>query len=343
MKYKCCNHIFGSIDLNFLGFKYCNEVWEGPNQINYKEENAFEQNEERRLKIIDQMKQGIIPDNCVQCPFLEEKDWKEFDGEIFRLTVFNWKHCNAACFYCSVHSDFYGGIKKSDDYDALPYIKKLINENRINSNSFITFMGGEPTMLEEFPEILKLLNSKNCKLEVLSNGIKYEPAITEMLNAENSNMICISLDCGCKETYKKIKRVDKFEEVQNTIRKYINETGEKSNRIRIKYIIFPNINDNKNEIDKFFNLCKQLGVKTVSRAINHNESKMKTTSNKVIESSVIKSYKYFEQQAKKLGFEIMPEPWADKIIENKVYNCRKISPFIRLKSEIHFLFGAKNK
>ena len=343
MIYKCCDHILGSIDLSFSGFKYCNEVWEGPEYIPYTQENAFETNEKRRLEIIKNMKNGIIPDRCQLCPMLEEKDWKEFDGKIHKITVFNWKHCNAACFYCSVHSDFYNGVKKSDDYDALPYIKKLIQEERLNSDSFIAFMGGEPTMLEEFPEILRLLNSKNCRLEVLSNGIKYESAISEMLTAENNNMICISLDCGCKETYKRIKRVDKFNEVVSTIKKYIEDTGAKAKRVKVKYIIFPNVNDNKTEIDKFFNICKEIGVKTVARAVNHVESKMSTTSNKVIENSVIKCYKYFEEQAKKLGFELQAEPWADAIVENKVYNCRKISPITRLKSEFHFLFGSKNK
>ncbi len=341
MKYKCCDHILGSIDLGFNGFKYCNEVWEGPEYISYKEENAFEENEQRRLKIIENMKKGIIPEHCKLCPILEEKDWREFDGKIHKITIFNWKHCNAACFYCSVHSDYHDGIKKSDDYDALPIIKKLIKEGRLTSETFIAFMGGEPTMLEEFPDIVKLLLKKNCRLEVLSNGIKYEPVISEMLKAGNHNMICISLDCGFKESYKKIKRVDKFEEVISNIKQYIKEAEDKANRVKVKYIIFPNVNDNKKEIDAFFDFCKKAGVKTVARAVNHVESKMSTTSNKVIEASVIKAYKYFKEQAEKLRFDLQPEPWADAIVENKVYNCRRISPFIRLKSELHFLLGNK--
>lgn len=340
MKYKCCDHILGSIDLSFSGFKYCNEVWEGPEYISYTVENAFLKNEERRLKIIEEMKNGVIPEKCKLCPLLEEKDWKEFDGKIHRITVFNWKHCNAACFYCSVHSDFFDGVKKSDDYDSLPIIEKLIEENRITQDTFVAFMGGEPTMLEEFPDVLRLLLEKNCKMEVLTNGIKYEPMISEMLNAPNYNTICISLDCGSKESYKRIKRVDKYDDVIATIKKYVDETKENSKKIKLKYIIFPNVNDNKKEIDKFFNVCEELGVKTVSRAVNHSDSKM-NTSNKAIETSVIRCYKYFEEQAKKMGFELQAEPWADAIVENKVYNCRKISLLIRLKSELHFLFGNK--
>ncbi len=202
-------------------------------------------------------------------------------------------------------------------------------------------MGGEPTMLQEFPAIVKLLLTQNCRMEVLTNGIKYESVISEMLKADNNNMICISLDCGCRETYKRIKRVDKFEEVVETIKRYIKDTKEKSNRVKLKYIIFPNVNDNKKEIDKFFEVCKSVGVRTVARAVNHHESKMDTTKNQLIESSVIKAYSYFEKQAKKLGFNLQSEPWADAIIENKVYNCRKISPITRLRSELHFVFGNK--
>lgn len=341
MKYKCCDHILGSIDLSFSGFKYCNEVWEGPEYILYTDENAFEKNEQRRLEIIEKMKNGYIPEHCKLCPMLEEKDWKEFDGKIHKITVFNWKHCNAACFYCSVHSDFYDGVKKSDDYDSFPIVQKLVEQGRLTKDSFIAFMGGEPTMLEEFPQILQLLLEHGCRLEVLTNGIKYEQLIGKMLKAENNNTICISLDCGSKELYKRIKRVDKFDDVVSTIEKYVQVAQDKANRVKIKYIIFPNVNDNKKEIDAFFEVCKKMGVKTVARAVNHEESKIKTTKNQVIESSVIKAYKYFENQAIKLGFELQPEPWADAIIENKVYNCRKISLITRLKSEMHFLFGNK--
>ena len=49
MKFKCCNHILGSIDLSFSGFKFCNEVWEGPEYIHYSEPNDFEKKEDSKL------------------------------------------------------------------------------------------------------------------------------------------------------------------------------------------------------------------------------------------------------------------------------------------------------
>lgn len=341
MKFKCCHHILGSIDFSFGGFKYCNEVWEGPEYIDYNEEDAFNKNENRRLHIIEEMKQGIIPKRCQECPMLEEQDWKEYDGSIHKITIFNWKHCNAACFYCSVNSDFHEGIKKSDDYDALPYIQDLIDKGRLNQNSFVAFMGGEPTTLEEFPVILKMLIEKNCLLEVLSNGIIYEKLISDMLNQDKNNSLCISIDCGSRETFKRIKRVDKFDTVVSNLKRYITETGNNAGKIKLKYIVLPNVNDNKQEIDKFFEMAKEIGIKSVIRSINHLDSKM-NTQNKAIESSVIKSYEYFAKQAKKYNMKLVDQNWADAIVENKVYNCRKISPITRLKANLHFLFGHRN-
>ena len=39
MRYKCGEHILGSIDLSVSGFKYCNEVYDGPAYINYRDKN----------------------------------------------------------------------------------------------------------------------------------------------------------------------------------------------------------------------------------------------------------------------------------------------------------------
>ncbi len=339
MKYKCCEHILGSIDLGYDGFKYCNEVWEGPEYISYTEENAFIKNEERRLEILKNMQNGIIPDKCQMCSWLKEDEWKEFDNKIFKVTIFNWKHCNAACFYCSVQSTFSEKVQKSEYYDSLPIVKKLIDEGRITSDSFIAFMGGEPTTLEEFPEIAKLLIEKGCKIEVLTNGIKYEPVISDLLKTGKGNIV-ISVDCGSKETYKKIKRVDKYKEVKENIKRYIEEAGENSKKIRIKYIIMPRVNDNKKEIDDWFNFCKETGVRTISRAVNHSDSKM-NTKNKMIEFSVINSYNYIGEKAKKLGLNIDMEPWADDIVKNKVYNCRKVSMYSRILSALKFVLGIK--
>ena len=75
--------------------------------------------------------------------------------------------------------------------------------------------------------------------------------------------VIISLDAGSREVFKKVKKTDKFKEVCKNIKKYA-LAAKKSipSHLGVKYIIIPNVNDTKEEIDKWLDLCiKELGVK----------------------------------------------------------------------------------
>ena len=187
----------------------------------------------------------------------------------------------------------------------------------------------------------------NIVTEILSNGIVYNEMISKLLIDRDDSILYISLDCGTNDTFKRMKIVDRFNDVVLNIKRYVDDlkkAGKEPYQIRIKYIIFPNVNDNKKEIDAFFKICKECGVKTVARTVNHCNRNVNQDKNKLfLETSVIKSYKYFKEQAELFNMNLIPELWADVIVENKVYSCRKISPVTRLKSELHFLFGNKNK
>ena len=221
-----------------------------------------------------------------------EQEYNISNNEISKITIFNWDHCNAKCFYCSVSSKYFPNKKKSEYYDALPIIKELIKEKRITPNTFCAVQGGEPTMLEEFPLIIEELLKVNCRIEILSNGIEYNKCIVDVINAKNNNALCISLDCGSRDKYKRIKAVDKYDNVISNIKKYINETKDNEEKIRIKYIILPNINDTKKEIDNFFDICRDCNVISVAASINHSHNHFQNTKLKY-RYSVLKTYEYF--------------------------------------------------
>lgn len=340
MKYQCCDHMLGSTTLIFEGFRICNEV-QGCSSfyVPYDAPNAFEKFEEQRKNIIKGMQKGDIPDSCNGCPMLVEKDWKEYDGEVFKLTISNWIHCNISCFYCAVKSYTVQETQKSPHYNALPIIKKLIEQNRITSNTYVAFQGGEPTMLEEFPQIIDSLLDYNCRFEVLTNGIKYEPLIGKMLLKDKKNMVCISLDCGTSETYKRMKHLDAFNDVTSTIRQYIKDAQDNYAGVRIKYILFPNVNDSKKELDAFFDFCYDANVKTISRAVNYIGSDV--NSYKPVEKSIIKAYQYFEEKALKYNMNMQPEPWADIIVQNKFYYCKNMTNLEKYKSNLYNLLKLK--
>lgn len=340
MKYKCCEHMLGSMTLIYEGFRICNEVQACSSFfIPYEEENAYEIAEERRINIIKDMQKGKIVDFCNNCPMLVEREWKDYDGEVHKLTISNWLHCNLSCFYCAVNSFFSAAPQKSLHYDALPIIKKMVEQKRITSNTYVAFQGGEPTILEEFPEIIETLLPFDCRFEVLTNGVIYEPLIGKMLAKNKKNMVCISLDCGTPQTFKRIKKYDKFSEVTDTIRNYINDAKENYAGVRVKYIIFPNVNDNKNEIDAFFDFCKDAKVKTVSRAVDYIGSDVNKY--KPVEKSVIKAYEYFKEKAKELDMIMQPEPWADVIVQNGFYYCKNMTKYEKVDSKIKSFLSKK--
>ena len=81
----------------------------------------------------------------------------------------------------------------------------------------------------------------------------------------------LSLDSGCMETYKKIKQVDKFDKIIKNLQQYIKKSPSAVNQIRMKYIFLEGINDNKEEIEKFLNLVRNLGIRNVEISINYQK------------------------------------------------------------------------
>ena len=72
--------------------------------------------------------------------------------------------------------------------------------------------------------------------------------------------ILVSTDSGTRETYKKIKLVDKHNNVWNNIKKYAKHQ-QNDLLVKTKYIIIPRVNDNEKEIREFIDRNIEAGVK----------------------------------------------------------------------------------
>ena len=120
----------------------------------------------------------------------------------------------------------------------------------------------------EFEDIMNLFsNNSKCKIKIYSSGIKYSKAIENLLRAGNCELV-ITPDCGDRQLYKKIKGVDKFDEVWSNIQNYAAAQNENKEQVRAKYIILPNINDNEEEIKKFFNKVIEANVSYIKPEID---------------------------------------------------------------------------
>lgn len=72
--------------------------------------------------------------------------------------------------------------------------------------------------------------------------------------------INVSLDCGTRETFRKIKGVDAFERV---VQNLISYSVSASKAIDLKYIFLPGINDNMSDVDGFIDIVGKCNARTV--------------------------------------------------------------------------------
>lgn len=230
---------------------------------------------ELKEKFISELKNNKILECCSNCTELQNGEYSE-SYKIKKITFNHFTHCNCKCIYCSrlcsYQRNFTEVKRKSDYYDVLPLIKILYEKNLISpEQTDIEFQGGDCTVLDEFENIVNFIlqnPSKETFFTFTTNNIIYQPIIEKCFNLNKATLIT-SLDSGCAETFKKIKRVDKFDDCINNLKKYREKTNTK--QLFIKYIVVKNINDNINELQKFLDIMKDVGVGFISFDIDFND------------------------------------------------------------------------
>ena len=157
----------------------------------------------------------------------------------------------------------------------MPFLMYLKNEGILKNDLELHLGGGEITIYKECESILEEFGIKgNAHIHAATNAIKYSENLYKAIEKGNTNII-ISLDCGTRETFKKIKRIDAFDKVIENIYKY---SSAKEHKVTLKYILIPGVNDNMNEFKKFIEIVRKAKVSTVRldiegrylRSVNNN-------------------------------------------------------------------------
>ena len=214
---------------------------------------------EERQKVFEDFKNGIVPEICQGCQFLQ-KFYPEYIDTSLKLSYIQLSHyldCNADCVYCNNHKK--PKLFKKNSFDSYPIVKELIDGNYIEERTAIDFAGGEPTMYNRFNDIIKLIiNESKCRnIIVHTNAIKYSKFIEEGIRKGILN-ICISPDSGTATTFARIKQVKKFNVVWKNIKRYANaKQKDTQNQVRVKYNITLGYNDNKEELIKWIILASE--------------------------------------------------------------------------------------
>lgn len=257
-------------------------------------------------KFIQENKNGFINSKCEGCFNLVHKNWDDEFKYINYVHFNHWTNCNSDCIYCytSWNKQYYQKLKH---YKVVPIIKKLFENKLFKPNGEITFAGGEPAILDEFDKIVNLFIKNGAeRITVHSSGIKYSKAIEKGIK-EKRLTVCLSADSGNRETYKKIKRVDKFEVFWKNAKKYAKLQVKFTDKcyVETKFILIPNVNTNKEEIDKWLELNIKAGIQNVVVDIE-NEFFKKVKEGKIkIPRYIIDLSAYIVKRAEDLGLKLI--------------------------------------
>ena len=247
-------------------------------------------------------KKGKIHTGCVNCPYLREAEW-DGGNYIEHMYISHWTHCNSKCIYCysAGHPEEFS-INKT--YNIMPYIKEMFERGILKPGGQISFGGGEPTLLNEFEELVTyLLDNYFWNIRVHSSGIKYSKALARAIN-EIRGYVVVSVDSGSSEVYEKVKQVPKYKEVRETIRKYALETRFLGKYlVSAKYIIIPGINDSIEEIENWLQANEKAGLYTTVLDLEENWYKANRNN---IPPHIYKLIEYAKKRSKQLhtNFEI---------------------------------------
>ena len=211
----------------------------------------------RMRQYSDIFKNGNCPKECKNCFQIKEATWDESEYIDF-ITITHYSCCNADCIYCSNNLEV--EERTNDKYDVMPFLMYLKDEGMLKDDLELHLGGGEITIYKECEPILEEFGIKgNAKIHAATNAIKYSENLFKAIRKGNTNII-ISLDCGSKEMFKRIKRIDAFDSVIENIYKY---SEAKAHKVTLKYILIPGVNDSLEEFKKLIEIVKKAKVSTV--------------------------------------------------------------------------------
>ncbi len=274
------------------------------------------------LNLIRKQSRIQLPSCCENCIQITDTDVNEEPQEFEYILFSNWSRCNSRCIYC-----FYGQKTEKDtelitniksytkkvmqtedtDYDIAPIIQDAIDRNLITNKTVIDIAGGEPTLYYNIDKAIELLINANVKrILVNSNLIQFNKTIAKGISKGIINLI-FSIDAGTKQVHEKIKRVKTYDIVYKNAKKYSSyKKNIYSNKIISKYIIIPDYNDKKQEIDIWIEKSKQIGVSHL--AINIDGRIFDTKNEPNITNNIIDLCEYFKNrcETEKLNFMLYP-------------------------------------
>ena len=136
----------------------------------------------------------------------------------------------------------------------------MADRGYLRKGGHITIAGGEPSVAPEFDDLMKLfIDNELSSIRVLTNATKYSEVVEKGIEQGRVNIV-VSVDSGTRETFIKVKRYDFYDKVWENVKKYASVQPQ-ADRVKTKFILIPDVNDTKDEIDAWISKSIDCGVK----------------------------------------------------------------------------------
>lgn len=192
--------------------------------------------------------------HCHGCPYRERRRW---DSQyLFSNILFNHSLlCNLRCTYCVQRHYPIEAMKPH--YRALPIVRQLVEERLLSPDAYVMWAGGEPTFLTDFEESLDLMMSYGrTRNEIATNAAILSQAVLKNLRPDGRLSLKASVDCGTAETFRRLKKRDRFKDVWENLGRYASTGGD----VAAKYIILTD-NCELPELDGFVESACRAGIR----------------------------------------------------------------------------------
>lgn len=259
-------------------------------------------------EIREKNRQGIIDPHCEGCFNYKEDYWDNSEEYFSNFYISHWTKCNCACNYCYTEENkkYFNSLK---EYKMMPILNEMIEKKLLKFNGYLAFGGGEPACLDEFDDITYLFLNNNVRSIVTNtSGIKPVKSIIDGLKTGRLD-VTISVDCSDRETYKKIKQIDAYDKVIETLKIYSAAQTIDKTLVRSKYIIIPGINDNVYEINKWLEQSVEIGLKQVCIDI---EGKWYLPRKECVPTHIGDLISFVEKRTKELDLGLFYYSYADQ-------------------------------
>jgi wyosine [tRNA(Phe)-imidazoG37] synthetase (radical SAM superfamily) len=209
--------------------------------------------------------------------------------------------CNAKCFYCN--NSYPKRLKYSEErkgyidvFDFIALFAAFEKHALVDPHTVYRWASGEISIYKHSDRFFEF--ARRHTVAILSNAILFNQALADWFSGSRlRGEINVSLDCGTRNSFKRIKGVDAFDQVRRNVIQY-GTIRAPQNILELKYVLCEGYNDNQDDIDGFFEIARRANATRVILDRNFTEVQ------KALSENMMAICEKFSDNAGKSGIEL---------------------------------------